>query len=55
MSQLLQYISTKIYQYVILTALYVLEPWEKALFHAIILVILSLSNEDNLPVYPIYA
>jgi hypothetical protein len=27
-----KYISTKIYQYELQTALYMLEPWEKALF-----------------------
>lgn len=32
MSQLSKYISTKIYQYELQTALYMLEPWEKALF-----------------------
>lgn len=27
-----EYLSTKIYQYELQTALYMLEPWEKALF-----------------------
>ncbi|KAI8581885.1 hypothetical protein K450DRAFT_229705 [Umbelopsis ramanniana AG] len=43
MSQLSKYISTKIYQYELQTALYMLEPWEKALFNSIVLVILSLA------------
>ncbi|GAB5591606.1 hypothetical protein Unana1_06506 [Umbelopsis nana] len=42
MSQLSKYISTKIYQYELQTALYMLEPWEKALFNGIVLIILSL-------------
>ncbi|KAI9287056.1 small subunit of serine palmitoyltransferase-like protein [Umbelopsis sp. AD052] len=43
MSQLSKYVSTKIYQYELQTALYMLEPWEKALFNSIVLVILSLA------------
>ncbi|ORX46091.1 hypothetical protein DM01DRAFT_196680 [Hesseltinella vesiculosa] len=37
------YISTKIYQYELQTALYMLEPWEKALFNTLLLSIISLS------------
>ncbi|KAI8393402.1 uncharacterized protein BYT42DRAFT_609198 [Radiomyces spectabilis] len=37
------YISTKIYQYELQTALYMLEPWEKALFNTIMLSIVCLS------------
>ncbi|KAI7863181.1 hypothetical protein BDF14DRAFT_1885371 [Spinellus fusiger] len=37
------YIATKIYQYELQTALYMLEPWEKALFNTIMLSIVSLS------------
>ncbi|KAI8067732.1 small subunit of serine palmitoyltransferase-like protein [Gongronella butleri] len=37
------YISTKIYQYELQTALYMLEPWEKALFNTLLLSILALS------------
>ncbi|KAH8556430.1 small subunit of serine palmitoyltransferase-like protein [Umbelopsis sp. PMI_123] len=43
MSQLSKYISTKVYQYELQTALYMLEPWEKALFNGIVLIILSLA------------
>ncbi|KAI9252466.1 hypothetical protein BY458DRAFT_523088 [Sporodiniella umbellata] len=42
-SSLSSYLSTKIYQYELQTALYMLEPWEKALFNTIVLSILSLS------------
>ncbi|KAI8338967.1 small subunit of serine palmitoyltransferase-like protein [Chlamydoabsidia padenii] len=38
-----KYISTKIYQYELQTALYMLEPWEKALFNTIMLCIVGLS------------
>ncbi|CAO3636507.1 unnamed protein product [Cunninghamella echinulata] len=37
------YVSTKIYQYELQTALYMLEPWEKALFNTIVLSIVALS------------
>ncbi|KAI8377251.1 small subunit of serine palmitoyltransferase-like protein [Blakeslea trispora] len=37
------YLSTKLYQYELQTALYMLEPWEKALFNTIVLSIISLS------------
>ncbi|CAO3652537.1 unnamed protein product [Mucor hiemalis] len=37
------YLSTKLYQYELQTALYMLEPWEKALFNTIVLSIVSLS------------
>ncbi|KAI9027301.1 hypothetical protein J3Q64DRAFT_1657273 [Phycomyces blakesleeanus] len=37
------YVSTKIYQYELQTALYMLEPWEKALFNTLLLSIVSLS------------
>ncbi|KAI9484566.1 hypothetical protein BDB00DRAFT_744213, partial [Zychaea mexicana] len=36
-------ISTLIYKYELQTALYMLEPWEKALFNVILLSIISLS------------
>ncbi|ORY95234.1 hypothetical protein BCR43DRAFT_475015 [Syncephalastrum racemosum] len=36
-------ISKLIYQYELQTALYMLEPWEKALFNIILLSIISLS------------
>ncbi|CAO3664747.1 unnamed protein product [Rhizopus stolonifer] len=42
-SSLSKYLSTKVYQYELQTALYMLEPWEKALFNTIVLSILSLS------------
>ncbi|EIE92050.1 hypothetical protein RO3G_16761 [Rhizopus delemar RA 99-880] len=38
-----KFLSTKLYQYELQTALYMLEPWEKALFNTIMLSILSLS------------
>ncbi|KAI8097322.1 uncharacterized protein BX664DRAFT_326121, partial [Halteromyces radiatus] len=38
-----KYISTKIYQYELQTAIYMLEPWEKALFNTIMISIVSLS------------
>ncbi|KAI9486187.1 MAG: hypothetical protein EXX96DRAFT_516059 [Benjaminiella poitrasii] len=37
------YFSTLLYQYELQTALYMLEPWEKALFNTIVLSIISLS------------
>ncbi|KAI9274091.1 small subunit of serine palmitoyltransferase-like protein [Helicostylum pulchrum] len=37
------FLSTKLYQYELQTALYMLEPWEKALFNTIVLSIVSLS------------
>ncbi|KAL4214744.1 small subunit of serine palmitoyltransferase-like protein [Rhizopus microsporus] len=37
------FLSTKLYQYELQTALYMLEPWEKALFNTIVLSIISLS------------
>ncbi|ORZ18076.1 hypothetical protein BCR42DRAFT_413103 [Absidia repens] len=37
------YISTKIYQYELQTALYMLEPWEKALFNTIMISLVGLS------------
>ncbi|KAI8140302.1 small subunit of serine palmitoyltransferase-like protein [Fennellomyces sp. T-0311] len=36
-------ISTLIYKYEVQTVLYMLEPWEKALFNVILLSIISLS------------
>ncbi|KAI7900065.1 small subunit of serine palmitoyltransferase-like protein [Cokeromyces recurvatus] len=37
------YLSTLLYQYELQTALYMLEPWEKALFNTILLSIILLS------------
>ncbi|ORZ24711.1 hypothetical protein BCR42DRAFT_403501 [Absidia repens] len=38
-----KYITTKIYQYELQTALYMLEPWEKALFNTIVICLVGLS------------
>ncbi|KAI8637414.1 small subunit of serine palmitoyltransferase-like protein [Parasitella parasitica] len=38
-----RYLSKKVYQYELQTALYMLEPWEKILFNSIALCLLSLS------------
>ncbi|KAI8988238.1 small subunit of serine palmitoyltransferase-like protein [Mycotypha africana] len=38
-----KYISRKVYQYELQTALYMLEPWEKFLFNSLALCLLSLS------------
>ncbi|CAB4383346.1 hypothetical protein RhiirA5_495591 [Rhizophagus irregularis] len=36
------YLALKNYQYEVTTALYMLEPWEKALFNSIVIVFLAL-------------
>ncbi|KAL9554166.1 hypothetical protein MBANPS3_002934 [Mucor bainieri] len=41
--RMFSFLSTKLYQYELQTALYMLEPWEKALFNTIVLSIISLS------------
>ncbi|KAI7889141.1 small subunit of serine palmitoyltransferase-like protein [Mucor mucedo] len=38
-----KYLSKKVYQYELQTALYMLEPWEKILFNSLALCLLSLS------------
>ncbi|KAI8975783.1 hypothetical protein BDF20DRAFT_880682 [Mycotypha africana] len=42
-NRLSQFLSRKLYQYELQTALYMLEPWEKAIFNTIVLSIVSLS------------
>ncbi|ORY99904.1 hypothetical protein BCR43DRAFT_484507 [Syncephalastrum racemosum] len=42
-SSLTGYVTTKLFQYELMTAVYVMEPWEKTLFNAVILVLFSLS------------
>ncbi|KAI9266709.1 hypothetical protein BDA99DRAFT_436437 [Phascolomyces articulosus] len=37
------YVYEKFFQYELMTAVYVMEPWEKTLFNAIVLTIVSLS------------
>ncbi|KAI9494602.1 hypothetical protein BDB00DRAFT_817466 [Zychaea mexicana] len=37
------YVYEKFLQYELMTAVYVMEPWEKTLFNAILLIIVSLS------------
>ncbi|KAI9471975.1 MAG: small subunit of serine palmitoyltransferase-like protein [Benjaminiella poitrasii] len=43
MNNISKYVSTKIYQYELQTALYMLEPWEKILFNSLALCLLCLS------------
>ncbi|KAF1802664.1 small subunit of serine palmitoyltransferase-like protein [Mucor lusitanicus] len=43
MSSVGRYLSKKVYQYELQTALYMLEPWEKILFNSLALCLLCLS------------
>ncbi|KAK9721003.1 hypothetical protein K7432_003782 [Basidiobolus ranarum] len=55
MSTLTEKLSLKYYQYELITALYMLEPWEKACFNTIVLTGLSLALYTTVVYVPEYA